>query len=556
MLLVIAFQIDSIPTYRIEESRISAQIYNFRNEFDMNSIIYTRLREPISPFEDIGAYLVGVSGVVPSMDGLSVRGGGYMENAIFINGIPLSGLPYRFLNFLPVDRDAIRVIRLYRGDLPARYDGILSAVVDVETDERDSYVKVGIPNAALRVDGFYLDYFLPGLFTLNGFYWRSATSLFKRGNFSFLAMGMNIRQTDIINYFYDESGNDTIYYWDDRAMTTGFSFRKRDLWAYSSLEIRIHRDSSTSEGLVSGRTYKWISGLWFQKGSFGVHLQNHVYVSPQLSDSLNSMVFERHTHMLSLYYDFGKITAGVDVLPPFRLYPLIRYAHKVFLDSTRAIRIFAGTTVQPFFAWGFPFYERVIPSDRVNMGYTLIAGYEKISSPYTLEVNLFLRYFHPYYVPNPLLFGYDFPDSVIISPSMVFVDRSSISAGLDLYLNGFRGRDMSLSLTLMRSLFVDTWTPAPEDIVLSFDFQYRFIDVRWIYGFVRWELVFNPENLEHNTYRESPMYIYSIMFPFRWKGFHFRIGVYNFIPQPQPSGEFSSIYRAFPIPILSVKREF
>ena len=57
MLLVITLQIESIPTYRIEESRISAQIYNFRNEFDMNSITYTRLREPIFPFEDISPSL-------------------------------------------------------------------------------------------------------------------------------------------------------------------------------------------------------------------------------------------------------------------------------------------------------------------------------------------------------------------------------------------------------------------------------------------------------------------------------------------------------------------
>ena len=52
------------------------------------------------------------------------------------------------------------------------------------------------------------------------------------------------------------------------------------------------------------------------------------------------------------------------------------------------------------------------------------------------------------------------------------------------------------------------------------------------------------------------MYIYSFMFPFQWKGFHFRIGVYNFIPQIKPENELSAIYRAFPIPILNVRKYF
>ncbi len=98
MLLVIALQIDSgkdsIPTYKLEESRISAQVYNFRNEFDMNSIVFVRQmdRFPIL-FDDTKGVLLSVGGVAPAFDAISIRGGGEMENGIFVNGIPLFNSP-------------------------------------------------------------------------------------------------------------------------------------------------------------------------------------------------------------------------------------------------------------------------------------------------------------------------------------------------------------------------------------------------------------------------------------------------------------------------------
>ncbi len=549
------FVILSLDTLRLEEERVVAQYYNFLHELDMNSVIYTRIHDPIAPLENAGAYLISVGGVGPSVDGLSVRGGGYMENAIYINGIPLTGMPYRFLTFLPVDRDAIRVIRFYRGDMPARYDGVLSSVVEVETDEDYDYAKAGIPMVSLQWSGLYGDYFFPGLFFPDARGWRSATALLKRGGFSVLATGMERRTTSILNYFYDESGTDTIYFWEDRAITTGFSFRKGNLWIYSSLEVRNHRDSTTLEGLSQGRAYNWISGVWFSKGNFGMHFQNHVYNTGPL-DSLNALVFRNSIQLLSVYYDFGNLSLGLNIPSTFRPYPLVRFAKKVFLDSTQAVRIFAGTTLQPFFTWGFPLYVRVIPAHKVNYGYSLIAGYERIERNYTLELNGFVRYFHPYFVPNPLLFASNLPNTITIPLGMVFLDRSTITFGFDLYVSGFKDRNLSFSLTVLRSLFTDTWSPAPEDIVFVFNMDYRFLNVRWIYGMVRSELVFNSDRVERYVYRESSMYIYSIMFPFKWKDLHFRIGVYNVIPRPDPPDEFSAIYRAYPIPILSVKKEF
>ena len=178
---------------------------------------------------------------------------------------------------------------------------------------------------------------------------------------------------------------------------------------------------------------------------------------------------------------------------------------------------------------------------------------ERLLPGKSFQINAFARYFRPYYSFLFFLFP---PEMGFRDSTVVFSSTPILSFGMDMNYQDYEKGNLNVSLTLQRSLFTENWKPTPYDIRFVLYFQYRYLSAMFIDGIVRWDILLQSENPYESDYRESPMYIYSIMFPFRWKGFHFRIGVYNFIPQIKPENELSAIYRAFPIPILSVRMEF
>ncbi len=545
---------DSIKTYVIGEERISARYHEFRNSPDMYSTIYVRQMDRFPAlFDDTKYVIMSLGGVAPLFDALSIRGGGTMENGIFINGIPLMGSPHRFMTFLPIDRDAVATITLHRGNMPADYEGFLSAVMELETDSRTRYVKGGIPSVNFSIRGLYGDYFWPGPLMGDNFRWTSLFSTWKGGPASTLLAHSCQTYRNIMD-FYDFAEGDTLFEWRECITTAGISYRKSGLKIHYTFESKEHYDTSNVfQYATRGTSNKHLLGMTFRTEKWGSGFQYHRYDFGG-AESHSAGILMNQFAMGWIYRRFRWGEAGVEFYSQGKVLPLIRWRHKHFLDSTRAITLFFGTTSQGYVSFGFPIFERVIVRGKVNYGYTLIAGYERILPGFSLQVNGFVRYFHPYYVLNPLLFPTYIPDTAVqISPDEYFTDRSTFSAGMDLTLHEHRKGDLTVSLTILRSFFTDTWTPSPEDIFYVFNFNYRYLNVLWMHGPIRYEQVLNPQN---RTYRESSLYIYSIAVPFRWKGLDFRIGIYNIFPRSQPADEFSAIYRAFPIPILSVKKGF
>ncbi len=560
MVLLLSISIsDTANAYLLPADSVNATYFNFKHEFDMNSIVFVRQmdRFPIL-FDDTKGILFSVGGVAPAFDAISIRGGGEMENGIFVNGIPLFNSPLRFMTFLPLDRDAVSSIILYRGNMPADYEGFLSSVVKIETYEDARYIKVGVPSLNFSINGFYGDFFLPGPFMGRNFQWNSLFFTWKGRSTSSLLAGSCRLFRNILDY-YNIPG-DTLLEWRECITMAGTSWRRDNFRLYYTFQLKEHYDTSSSFDYAT-RAYsrKHLLGINFGKGRWGGGFHFHRYdfggESGEGYENPGILLNRFASVWIFRRFRFGEV--GLTYYTQGKLLPIIRLRFKHFLDSTRAITLFAGTSSQGYISFGFPIFERVIAKGKVNYGYTLIAGYEHVLPGFSIQINGFIRYFHPYYVINPLLFPSYVPDTAIyVPPSQYFIDRSTVSAGADLTLKEYRKGELALSLTLLRSFFTDTWTPSPQDVVYVFNFNYRFVNVMWMYGPIRYELILNPEHVKNGIYRESSLYIYSVAFPFRWKGFKFRVGIYNLFPQPEPSDEFSSIYRAFPIPILSVKKEF
>jgi len=77
-------------------------------------------------------------GIVPITDGVSnfsVRGGSFDQNLILIDEAPVFNPAHTVGFFSTINPDAIQSINIYKGDIPAKYGGKISSVIDVHTKE-------------------------------------------------------------------------------------------------------------------------------------------------------------------------------------------------------------------------------------------------------------------------------------------------------------------------------------------------------------------------------------------------------------------------------------
>ena len=528
----------------LEEMIIDARYENFRKQFNMNWTIYARAYDTYPMlFDDVKYILMSYGGVAPIFDGISIRGGAPSDNLITIDGIPLITPLYRFLNFLPVDRDAVQTAQFYRGDMPIRYDGMLSAVLRINTSRNSRYVKVGLPSAGIKAKGFLLDYFLPSLLTTSTFGWKSHLGLYSGEHFSILAM-------DCLRYFETDMliGGDSVKSFRDYMKTIGGSINGGPLEVAVSVENRIMRGKTSDSGWISFRQRNALTIATLTKGPWGLVFQHHYYSSPDIPDSLyREMGAARQFYSIHGYREIGPLSIGFALLSQGIAIPIIRIHYKHFLNGHTAFRIFLGNTFQGYMSMDYPFFLRFALKDRINRGYTATAGLERVDESRTIEAEAYIRVVYPYYAIYP------FQTEDPVGDSIAFPHVGMLAAGVDFSMEDIVNR-YRFSITLQRSLIFPGWYSAPGDIRFAFTLQYRYVSAFYVDGPIRSDIasgLWNPR-----PYRESAMYIIAFHYPFEWKGFHFRVGIYNVMPQPQPEGEFSSIYRAFPIPILSVKKEF
>lgn len=81
----------------------------------------------------VSQLLPGIVSASEASSGLNVRGGNADQNVFFIEDIPLFNTSHSFGFFSAFNSDIIRDFSIYKGNIPARYDGRLSSVFDVTT---------------------------------------------------------------------------------------------------------------------------------------------------------------------------------------------------------------------------------------------------------------------------------------------------------------------------------------------------------------------------------------------------------------------------------------
>jgi hypothetical protein len=82
--------------------------------------------------------LPGVQSVSEGSSGFSVRGGAPDQNLILLDGATVYNASHLFGFFSVFNNDAIKDVKLFKGDIPPDYGGRLSSVLDIHMDEGNS----------------------------------------------------------------------------------------------------------------------------------------------------------------------------------------------------------------------------------------------------------------------------------------------------------------------------------------------------------------------------------------------------------------------------------
>ncbi|MCX6252793.1 MAG: TonB-dependent receptor [Bacteroidetes bacterium] len=102
--------------------------------------------------------LPGVQSVSEGSSGFSVRGGAPDQNLILLDDAPVYNASHLLGFFSVFNNDAIKDVKLYKGDIPANYGGRLSSVLDIHMNEgNDKEYEVnggiGIISSRLTIEG-------------------------------------------------------------------------------------------------------------------------------------------------------------------------------------------------------------------------------------------------------------------------------------------------------------------------------------------------------------------------------------------------------------------
>jgi hypothetical protein len=81
----------------------------------------------------VSSTLPGIVSVGEGSAGLNVRGGGYDQNAFYINRIPIYNTSHLFGFFPSFNSDIIKDFSIYKGLIPAQYGGRLASVFNITT---------------------------------------------------------------------------------------------------------------------------------------------------------------------------------------------------------------------------------------------------------------------------------------------------------------------------------------------------------------------------------------------------------------------------------------
>ena len=103
-------------------------------------------------------HLPGIQTANTGTVGFSVRGGSYDQNLILLDEAPVYNISHAMGIFSIFNTDAIKDINVYKGNIPARYGGRLSSVVDIRMKEGNSQRfslngGIGLTSSRLTLEG-------------------------------------------------------------------------------------------------------------------------------------------------------------------------------------------------------------------------------------------------------------------------------------------------------------------------------------------------------------------------------------------------------------------
>jgi len=141
--------------------------------------------------------LPGVQTAAEGSSGFVVRGGGPDQNLVLLDEATVYNAGHLLGFFSVFNNDAIKDVKLYKGDIPARYGGRLSSVLDVRMKDGNSKRFSGTGGIGL----------ISSRLTLEGPIWKNKTSFIVSGRRTyadiFLPLAANEDLHDNKLYFYD-----------------------------------------------------------------------------------------------------------------------------------------------------------------------------------------------------------------------------------------------------------------------------------------------------------------------------------------------------------------
>lgn len=144
--------------------------------------------------------LPGVTTVSEGSSGFSVRGGGADQNLIVLDEAHVYNASHLMGFFSVFNNDAVKDLKLYKGDMPAEYGGRLSSVVDIRM--KDGNMRNYSGKGSIGT--------ISGKFTVEGPIWKDTTSFIISGRrtwadlFLLMSADENMRSNKL--FFFDLNG--------------------------------------------------------------------------------------------------------------------------------------------------------------------------------------------------------------------------------------------------------------------------------------------------------------------------------------------------------------
>jgi len=234
--------------------------------------------------------LPGVQTAAEGSSGFVVRGGSTDQNLVLLDEAPVYNAGHLLGFFSVFNNDAIKDVKLYKGDIPARYGGRLSSVLDVRM--KDGNLK--------RISGSGGIGLISSRLTLEGPIQKDKTSFIVSGRrtyadlFLFLAKDEDLRNSKL--YFYDFNAK-LNHSFNDKNRVYVSGYFGRDVFKNQFAEMRLGNATATA------RWNHLFSEVLFSNFSF-IYSKYKYELGTASDDDANSFIWNSDLEDFGIKGDF------------------------------------------------------------------------------------------------------------------------------------------------------------------------------------------------------------------------------------------------------------